>query len=71
MDSLIRRFPEMFETKCNFCSNSGKCQSRIAFTVGGEARYGCSYAQSFWFENLTMRDIRDILSVFKSENGIV
>ena len=69
MDDIIRRFPESFKSNCGFCAHRKNCPSRIKYIVGEETRHACS-GHSFWFENLTLKDVKDILEMFKIENKV-
>lgn len=67
MDKLIHRFPDTFKGNCNFCFHRRtSCQLRMKYIVDGETRFSCS-GHSFWFENLTINDVADILEMFQFE----
>ena len=68
VQALYRRFPGTFTSNCSMC-NKRKCTMRIEYDVDGSKRINCAYI-SFWFEDISLEDAKDILVLYRIENKI-
>ena len=68
--ALATRFPKTFTSNSNCPENKKGCIVKcIRYEMDGVPRRNCPY-NSFWFEDISLDDIKDILELYKIENKI-
>ena len=67
MAELSRRFPDTLKSNCRMCSS--ECVMRITYDIEGEIRRNCAY-NSFFFDGLTLDDVKDLAALHIAENKI-
>ena len=68
--ALATRFPKTFTSNSNCPENKKGCLIKcIRYEIDDVPRRNCPYS-SFWFEDISLDDVKDILELYKIENKI-
>ena len=64
---LYNKFPDTFKSNCRMCRNN--CNMRICYEIEGNTHKNCAY-NSFYFYNLTLDNVKELLELYIIENKI-